>query len=72
MRSEHQCFVEASGQLARTGCCTVLGKDLQPEFAEHDERPAPLDAPTFTPTGATVKYDDQPLQGLGLVERRLV
>jgi hypothetical protein len=72
MRAEHQRFVECSGGLALTGVQKVLYQDLQPEFQDWDDRPCPIDAPSFMPLGGCTRYDDRPLGMFGLIDRRLV
>lgn len=72
MRSEYQHHVECSGALARTAAQPVLGKDLQPEWSHYDERPMPIDAPTFMPLGSSIQYDGKPLGNFGLIDRRIV
>lgn len=71
MRADHLQFVQCSGQLAVTGAQACLYIHLQPEWQDYDERPYPLDAPSFFPRGSCVQYDSTPLANLGLIDRRI-
>lgn len=72
MPNRHTMFVEASGALARTGANACLYIHLQPEWCEdYEQRPFPIDAPSFIPMGSVIKYNDAPLANMDIIERRL-